>query len=239
MTAPDLPILFRVLEATWPAAATLRVGPWMIRDGQGGGQRVAATTAEEAVTDADIPQAEAAMTALGQPHLFMIRPGDTALDAMLDARGYRVKDPVALYLAPIANLTKTPVPRVSAFTIFPPLAIMADLWAAAGIGPARLAVMDRGQAPKTGILARNADQPAGAAFVAICENIAMIHAIEVAKPHRNQGVGANILRAAAHWAQDQGATHLTLAVTRANKRANSLYTSLGMTVVGHYHYRIM
>ena len=29
-----------VMEATWPAVRTQAVGPWLIREGQGGGQRV-------------------------------------------------------------------------------------------------------------------------------------------------------------------------------------------------------
>ncbi len=178
------------------------------------------------------------MTALGQHRLFMIRDGDADLDAMLDTAGYRIIDPVSLYSVPVDTLTSMPIPPVSAFQIWPPLAIMADLWAAGDIGPDRLAVMHRTPDPKIGLLARHADQPSGVAFVAIHADIAMIHAIEVAPEHRRQGVGVNILRAAAHWAQDQGASHLTLAVTRANVAGNALYTSLGMQVVGQYHYRI-
>ena len=166
----------------------------------------------------------------------MIRDGDDALDALLDAQGYRINDPVVLYAIDIAALTALPVPPVSAFTLWPPLAIMADLWAAGGIGPARIAVMNRVNGPKTGILTRASDQPAGTAFVAIHDNFAMTHAIEVTAPLRRQGVGVNILRMAAHWAQDHEATHLTLAVTRANAAANHLYSSLGMQVVGYYHY---
>ena len=130
------------------------------------------------------------------------------------------------------------MPPVSAFALWPPLAIQRDLWAEGGIGPARVDVMDRVKGPKTSILARHADQPAGSAFVAIHENIAMIHAIEVTPAMRRQGVGANILRCAAHWAQDQGADTLALLVTRANTPANALYASQKFEVVGHYHYRI-
>ncbi|MDJ0629770.1 MAG: GNAT family N-acetyltransferase [Rhodobacter sp.] len=238
MTLPGGPDLYPVVEATWPPAATRRVGPWTVRDGAGGGQRVAATTAEAAFETDDVPSAEDAMAALGQPNLFMIRRGDETLDALLDSLGYRIKDPVVLYAIDTAELTGSPVPPVSAFHIWPPLAIMADLWAAGGIGPSRLAVMGRAGSPKTAILARQNDQPAGVAFAACDGTVAMIHAIEVTPQHRRQGVGANILRSAAHWAQDQGARYLTLAVTRANAAANALYASLGMQVVGHYHYRI-
>ena len=55
---------------------------------------------------------------------------------------------------------------------------------------------------------------------------------------RRQGVGANILRKAARWAQDNGAAVLSLAVTRANTGANALYASLGMRPVDKYHYRV-
>ena len=238
MNSPTAETLYDVMEATWPPAEAFRFGPWMLRDGAGGGKRVAATTAEAAFDTRALTKAEAAMADMGQPHLFMIRAGDTALDQALESCGYSIIDPVALYLAPIGILTQEPLPHVAAFTIWPPLAIAMDIWAKGGIGPARIDVMHRCNGAKTCILARNADQPAGAGFVAIHDNIAMIHAIEVANDHRRQGVGGNILRAAAFWAQDHGATHLALAVTRANTGANALYTFHGMTVVGHYHYRI-
>ncbi|MCP3969468.1 MAG: GNAT family N-acetyltransferase [Rhodobacteraceae bacterium] len=239
MNTPDVGTLYRVLDATWPAASARRAGVWTIREGQGGGQRVSSATADAPVQYNDIMQAEVAMAALGQTPLFMVRPGEEALDGMLEARGHKIKDPVALYCALVERLTQTPVPLVSAFYLQPPLAIVTDIWEAGGIGLPRRAVMDRVTGPKTAILARHSDRPAGAAFVGICDTIAMVHAIEVVPALRKQGVGANILRAAAHWAQDRGATHLALAVTRANKAANALYTSQGMTVVGDYHYRII
>jgi GNAT superfamily N-acetyltransferase len=230
--------MYKVVEDTWPPLSVSRLGPWTIRNGAGGGKRVSAATAEATVTAADLAQAEQAMADLGQTPLFMVRDGERALDDLLAAQGYAIVDPVVLYRVELGKLTVHPVPPVSAFTIWPPLAIMADIWAKGGTGPARLAVMERTICTKTGILARHSDQPAGAAFVALRENIAMIHAIEVAPEHRRHGVGRNMLIKAAHWAQDQGATHLSLAVTRANTGANALYSFLGMTVVGNYHYRI-
>jgi ribosomal protein S18 acetylase RimI-like enzyme len=47
-----------------------------------------------------------------------------------------------------------------------------------------------------------------------------------------------MMQHAATWAGRNGATHLALAVTRANAGANALYSSLGMEVVGQYHYRM-
>ena len=83
MTLPDAKTLYDVLEATWPAATMHRAGPWMIREGAGGGKRVSAATVEADFTEADIASAEDEMQALGQDALFMLRPEDAALDQML------------------------------------------------------------------------------------------------------------------------------------------------------------
>lgn len=229
--------LLAAMETTWPAAAAARVGAWTIRDGQGGGKRVSAATAETDWSDADIPQAETAMAALGQPALFLIRDRDSALDAALDRRGYRIVDPVLAYAAPAADLAAADLPRLTGFPHWPPLAVATHLWDQAGIGPARLAVMNRVQAPKTAILARSNDRPSGVAFVAAAGKIAMLHALEVAPALRRQGSAHNILTIAARWALDQGADTLALVVTQANDGARALYASHGMAVVGHYHYR--
>lgn len=235
MTAPDL---FEVCEATWPPAGRSTREGWIIRDGAGGGQRVSATTAATLGAVPDIAVAEAGMTALGQPHLFQIRPGEGALDAALEARGYVIRDPVSLYLCRVDTLARHAPKRMAAFHLYPPLAIMQDIWAEGGIGPARLAVMDRAMGPKTAIFARTNDLPAGVAFVGIHENCAMLHALEVPKTLRRQGSAINIMGKAAVWAQDMDARWMAVLVTQQNDAANRLYTSLGMDVVGHYHYRI-
>lgn len=234
---PSAATLFAVLEATWPAAACARSGPWLIRDGQGGGKRVSAATAAADWVAGDIASAEAEMQALGQTPLFLLREGEQALDAALAARGYSVVDPVVIYAASCAAIGTPPPAPLAAFAHWPPLAIAVDLWAAAGIGPARLAVMERVAGPKTAILGRIADRASGAAFVAVDHTCAMLHALEVAPTLRRQGGANNILRLAACWAQDHGAATLSLVVTQANAGARALYASLGMEVVGQYHYR--
>lgn len=233
MTPADL---LAVMDATWPAASTARHGPWTIRNGLGGGKRVSAATADADWTPEDVPQAEQAMQALDQPALFLIRDGDKDLDDVLDARGYRVVDPVVAYAAPLANFTQAPDPMTT-FPHWPPMAIATDLWAEGGIGPARVAVMQRAQGPKTAILGRAQDRASGAAYVAIHGKTAMLHALEVSPSQRRLGSAHNILRAAAVWAQENGADTLSLVVTTANSNARRLYASLNMQLVGQYHYR--
>ncbi|MFZ5963069.1 GNAT family N-acetyltransferase [Thalassococcus sp. BH17M4-6] len=236
---PDAQTLYDVTEATWPPAARTDAGPWVLRDGAGGGKRVSAATAQGDWQTDDVPAAEQAMRMLGQTPLFMIRQGEDALDAALAARGYQVIDPVTLWLCPIAKLTDKPLPRVTAFAIWEPLAIMREIWAAGGIGPDRLRVMARVTGPKTGIFGRTGDKPAGAGFCALHGDIAMVHALEIAPAHRRKGLGDWMMRCAAIWAEKQGAAWMSVLCTQANDGANGLYASLGMTAVGQYHYRIL
>ena len=220
------------MEATWTPAALWRLGPWLLRDGAGGGNRVSAATVEGPFTPDDIALAEAAMPGRA---LFMLRPADTMLDAALAARGYNVMDPVVTYVAPVSQFAAPP--RMTSFPHWPPLQIATDLWAELGIDTARLAVMHRAPCPKTVLLARSHDRPVGAAFVGLHGPIAMLHALAIAPAHRRQGSAQNLLAAAAHWSAAQGADSLTLVVTEANHPARALYERMGMVQCGGYHYR--
>lgn len=240
--APGPGALLAALEATWPPAAQRRLGPWCLRDGQGGGKRVSAASAEAAVGGDDIAAAEAAMSVAGQVPLFRLCPGlhawDADLDAALQQRGYRPVDPTLFCIAPAAALVPEALPPLKAFALWPPLAIQREIWAAAGVGPERLAVMARAAGTGTSLMGRQSDRVAGTAFVACHGAIAMLHAVEVAPALRRQGVARNLTQAAADWALAQGAHWLALAVTEANAPARALYRGMGMTEAGGYAYRI-
>lgn len=229
--------IFAVVDGTWPPARFSTCGPFTLRTALGGGNRVSAATLNAPLGPGDLPLAEDAMRALDQEPLFMIRPKDGALDAALAARGYAIRDAVVIYTCPVARLCDLSLPRVTVFTIWQPLAIMREIWAAGGIGPERLAIMDRAAGPKTGLLARYNDKPGGTAFVAIHDGIAMLHALEILPHQRAQGLGGWMMRAAALWAGEQGAHTMSVICTADNAGANALYASLGMDAVGHYHYR--
>ncbi len=233
-----LQTLYQTIDATWPAAEFQTIGNWTIRKGAGGGQRVSSATALGPVNSNDIEVAEAALAALGQNALFMVRAGEEALDGLLADKGYRIKDPVNIYTCPIENLTRLAPARMAGFAIWPPLAIISEIWTDQGIGPERQAVMHRAQGPKTAILARQNDRVAGAAYVAVHNSVAMLHALEVVLDQRRQGVANNIMGVAAVWAQNNGATDFSVICVGENTGANALYASLNMENVGHYHYRI-
>jgi GNAT superfamily N-acetyltransferase len=239
LVPPSANTLYETCEATWPPASTKPDGAWTIREGQGGGKRVSAATANWPVTEADLPAAEAAMRALGQVPLFQVREGEGELDDLLARHGYEIIDPVNLWVIPVAELTRTgPRPKVgTTFATWPLLAIMPEIWEDGGIGPGRLAVMERVLTPKAGFINRQGDNPAGVAFTAIHDDIAMLHALHVLPAQRRKGAARALIIEAAFWAQAQGATWFSLIVTRGNHAANPLYAALGMSLVGHYHYR--
>ncbi|NPD14514.1 GNAT family N-acetyltransferase [Xinfangfangia sp. D13-10-4-6] len=224
----------QLIEATWPPASSQDLGPFRLRDGAGGGKRVSAASLQGDwhQDQAALIAAEAAMPA----PLFTLYQGDEALDQALAARGYQVVDPVVIYAAAPEKLQRE-LPPLSAFAHWPPLEVAREIWQSGGIGPARVAVMERVLGPKTCLLGRHADRPLAAAFVAISEGRAMLHALEVSAPARRQGIGGNLLAAAADWAVSQGADSLSLAVTAQNTAARALYERAGMVVVGKYHYR--
>lgn len=222
------------LDATWPAFSTEHVGPFLVRDGAGGGKRVSAATALGPASEADIIAAEAHML---EP-LFQVRD-EPDLDQTLDARGYQILDPTLGYAGRLSDLADPNLHRLAAVPAERPVAIQAEIWAAGGIGPERLAVMDRVSGPKSYLLGRQDDRPVAAAFVAISGKTAMLHALEVKPEARRKGVGRNLTIGAANWAAKHGAATLALLVTEANTAANALYSALGMARVARYHYRAL
>ncbi|WP_417597760.1 GNAT family N-acetyltransferase [Pararhodobacter oceanensis] len=224
--------LFDALDATWPPVTQQACGPFELRDGGGGGARVSATVLRGAF-DAEALDAAEVLT---PARLFQLRGGQETLDKALKARGYRIKDPTVIYAAPVAEIAQKPRP-VSLLAAWPPLAMQRQVWADGDIGEARVAVMERACDPKQGFIARYHNRVAGAAFAAIHDEIAMMHALLVETGFRQQGVARYMVRGMAHWAQEQGARVFALAVTEENTAARNLYRALGMIEAGRYHYR--
>lgn len=229
--------IFPAFGETWPPVSEVTEGPWVFREGGGGGKRVSATTATRAVTEDEIRAAEARMLTQADQPLFMIGPQDAELDEQLARLGYDIFDRTLVMAAAMDELDSEAPPPITAFAIWPPLQVMRDIWEEGDIDAARQAVMQRVEAPKTSVLGRTQDKCAGAAFVAIAEKTAMVHAVYVKQCLQRQGTARNMMREARRWAQDNGATSLSALVTEANAPARALYSSLELRVVGKYHYR--
>lgn len=230
--------LFDAMDATWAPFAMHKAGPFSLREGRGGGQRVsAANLTDEGFEAGDIDLAEDGMKRLGQRSLFQVRPQDQELDAELARRGYQIVDPVTLYVgetAAIGAMDQRPESLVSGpFG----LEMMAKAWAKGGIERARIDVMDRVAGAKRYMLLRHDNRPAGAGFVAADGDVAMLHALEVSPIARRQGIGRTATAYAGQWAGEQGARWLALATVKENAGACALYESMGFEAVAAYHYR--
>ncbi|TNE68148.1 MAG: GNAT family N-acetyltransferase [Rhodobacteraceae bacterium] len=232
---PDPAALFAAFETTWPPLTREALGPLTYRDGAGGGSRVSAATLDGTFSPAALEAVETRFVADGRDALFQIRDSEEAFDAELERRGYRMFDPVACLIAPLDAFPASD-PKTG-YACWPPVAIQQEIWAEGGIGPARLAIMERVPSPKCTLLGRLGDTPAGTGFVAIHQGIAALHALETSAAHRRQGLARAMMALAADWARAQGANSLALQVTRANTGALALYSSLGMQQAGQYHYR--
>lgn len=226
-----------ILAATWPPVATRALGAFTLREGGGGGKRVSAASCAGVPGVEDLAAAEREMDGPGRQTLFSVRPDQAEFDRMLTERGYLVLDPTLWLSCPIDDLIRDTPPE-TAFTVWPPLQVQRDIWAEARIGPERLAVMERVAGPKTSILGRADDRPAGTAFVAIHGDTAMVHALEVHKDARRKGLGGWMMAGAARWAAERGARTMAVLVTEANDRAIAFYHRLGMIGERCYHYRL-
>ena len=210
---------FGALDATWPAQEMIAQDGWVFRVGAGGGKRVSATTGL-----GDIALAERVARDHDQTALFMIRDGldDQALDHALAARGYEIIDPVILMAREVAGGAPLPEFEISDRA--------REIWAKGGIGPPRLAVMERTKGPKAVL-----EEDGGVAFFAQSSDVAMIHALEVHPDMRRRGVGRCLVTRAIEIAP-QG--WLAAAVVDRNHASLKLFESLGFQPVARYHYRI-
>lgn len=228
--------LARAFEDTWPAADHADAGGFRVGRGLGAGGRVSSARAAGPWVPGDIAAAEAVHRAWNQPPVFRVPDGDAALTDALHDAGYRRDTPTAIMAAPVSVLADRPIPSLKTFAVWPPLAIQRDIWAAGNIGPARQAVMERVTGPRISVLGRVDDRAAGAAFAALCGDVAMVHAVEVLAPFRRRGLAGWMMRQAALWAQEEGATRIALAVSRANAAARAAWDGLGFAEVAGYAY---
>lgn len=222
----DAERLTQLLDATWPAASVEVRNGWRRRQDTRGGNRVSATTAllpGTGIEPLDAP-------------LYMIRPGEDALDARLAVRGYTRQDPTLVMEADPGAISK-PLPRDRVIYADRPVARVRSLWATGGIDAGRIDIMERADVPKAVLLGRRKDRLKGAGFVACSHGIAMLHALYVAQTARRGGLARDLTHAFANWAIRANAAKLALLVTEANGPAKALYKGLGFQIVARYHYR--
>ena len=238
MTLKNNSSIFETIDLTWPAKEFLELPEWKLRKSIKGGKRVSAVTA---IGKSGIPAIQFVENTLEewcQDKLFMIKAGENSLDEALKERGYCIVDPTNIWSISAEVLSMQQIPPVTAFSIFPPLAIQREIWTANGIDASRIEIMDRVKAPKTTIFGRINAKPAASAFVAVSNKIAMVHALIVDHKFQRQGMGKHVMQKVGVWAHQQGAESVVVLCTKQNQSANNFYKILGMKVIGEYHYRL-
>lgn len=238
MSLPSLETLYQVTETTWPARALQEVAGFTLRDGAGGGKRVSAATLNGPMDQIDLAHAETAMRDIEQSPLFQIRHGEEALDEMLAHKGYAKVDAVNVYAAKGSDIATERPPLTGAIPCAESLQVLNEIWEAGGVNASRRAVMERCTLSKTRFISRLKDKPAGAAYAAVDQSIAMLHALEIAPEFRRNGLATWIMRQCSFWALEQKASHVAVLCTQDNQPANALYDQLGFKKVGSYHYRL-
>lgn len=231
------------MEPSWPPVARFTHGPFVLRQGLGGGSRVSAISLADPNAPADqiqraLPEVEAAARTLGQPPLFLLTDddaADTALANILRARGYALSDEVFAFEGPLA--TAVLAAGLKVHSGWPADADALAVWNNDGrVGAARMAVMARARGEKAVISLCDATGPVGALFAAIHDGAAVLHAIEVIPAARGRGYGHALMIAASDWARAHGADRLMLVVTKQNLPAVTLYLRHGLQVIGGYYY---
>ena len=238
MTLKNNSSIFETIDLTWPAKEFLELPEWKLRKSIKGGKRVSAVTA---IGKSGIPAIQFVENTLEewcQDKLFMIKAGENSLDEALKERGYCIVDPTNIWSISAEALSMQQIPPVTAFSIFPPLAIQREIWTANGIDTSRIEIMDRVKTPKTTIFGRTNAKPAASAFVAVSNKIAMVHALIVDHKFQRQGMGKHVMQKVGVWAHQQGAESVVVLCTKQNQSANNFYKILGMKVIGEYHYRL-
>ena len=238
MTLKNNSSIFETIDLTWPAKEFLELPEWKLRKSIKGGKRVSAVTA---IGKSGIPAIQFVENTLEewcQDKLFMIKAGENSLDEALKERGYCIVDPTNIWSISAEALSMQQIPPVTAFSIFPPLAIQREIWTANGIDTSRIEIMDRVKTSKTSIFGRINAKPAASAFVAVSNKIAMVHALIVDHKFQRQGMGKHVMQKVGVWAHQQGAESVVVLCTKQNQSANNFYKILRMKVIGEYHYRL-
>ncbi len=228
--------LLEALEATWPPAEVARFGGLAVGRGAGGGGRLSSIRQLGDWAEADLAAALAQQAEWGEAPLVRVFDGQAALAEAARARGMVPRQPTAILTAPLDALADAEIPRMTAFALWPPLAIQRAIWQADGVNAARQAAMARVDGPRVAILGRVKDRPAGSGFCAVSGSVAGLHAVVVDPALRGARLGEHMLRCAAIWARGQGAQVMALAVTRENAPALRLYARLGFREAAGYVY---
>ncbi|WP_433868509.1 GNAT family N-acetyltransferase [Saccharopolyspora sp. CA-218241] len=228
----------------WPAPVTRRVGGWWVRHTPGVRRLRSGNAALPGDGPAPLAEVEEFYRERGLPTAVQVSPAarHRALDAHLEARGYRREVPVHVLTAATGTVARAE-PGWAVDVEAGPTArwqeafveldgeddareVAEEVVAAIRLPAARTSVTAGDRVLGIGLVVGGDDRWAG------------IYCMTTRPEHRGRGVAAAILRAGARWAAEHGIPGLYLQVAESNAAARSLYARAGFDHAYGYHYRL-
>jgi GNAT superfamily N-acetyltransferase len=240
----DIAALERASLSALPAPRHAWDGPFVIKAHLGGTGRANACSSLDPAPDpglaARIPRIEAIYHRLGLTSRFRSTPLDPpGLAEALLARGYALdKDDTIVHAGPVAPFAEAdPAVRDE---VGPTEAWMALIATAEYQTPTRRAEKLRNPellAARGAWLVLREDGADAACLFAVADGAHCgIFDLATRPDYRRRGLGARLIRAAAHWAGGHGATTLYAQVASSNRASRALQESLGLREAYRYRY---
>jgi len=244
--APAAMAQIRALEraclTALPAPRQAFDGNFVLKAFLGGTGRANAACSLDPAPDPDLPvrvaRIEAVYARLGLPSRFRSTPLDPpGLDTLLRSRGYQELDESLVNASPITIAAPSPLVRDEAG---PTPAWMALVASAEYQTPARQAEKLRNPeflaVPGAWLVLRQDGLDAACLFAVADGEHCGIFDLATRPEFRRRGLAAQLIRAAAHWAQGLGATTLYAQVSAGNIASRALQDRLGLREAYRYRY---
>jgi ribosomal protein S18 acetylase RimI-like enzyme len=240
-------LLESLAARAWPAGEQEVLDGWVLRRTPSVQRRrsnSALPTREGRPDAAALEAVERFYRSHGEASIVQVAPAETlgALDAELDARGWRADGPTDILVAAVDDVPDSRTGDV-AVSMRPAVDLeWLDAWIAAeGRPDARetyVHVLSRIPQPAGFAIAYVDGRPAGVGLAACERGWSGVFCMAVDPGLRRSGVARAVLRALVEWSRARGARGLYLQVECDNAPAQALYMGMGFARSHGYHFRI-
>jgi N-acetylglutamate synthase len=230
----------------WPALQQWLYDGWVVRFADGHTRRANSVNplySSHQEPAAKIAQCEQWYAARNLPTVFRLNrhTAPSAIDRLLDARGYRLVDPS---LTLHRRLDDWRMPRdlrgaIRSEVLPDWLALYYELSGKAlHQQHTHMAILQATPAPRIFAALRDGDQVVACAVGVVYAQALSIVDVVTSPQHRQRGYATALLSQIFAWAQRAGATHAALQVQGDNSAGRALYARLGFQAVYRYWYRV-
>lgn len=239
----ELIAIERAAVHAWPARETRDIDGWLWRYSGGGSQRansVSSLAFVGANVDEAIDEVERLYFSRSGPSRFQVidslsQPAD--LDQRLEARGYRLHEPVSTLAKRLVECASPPGIRA--------LDQPSDGWMEvylSNIAPDRHAsapsILATIPAPRAFFALAAGGQVISTALAVQCGDVVIAECVGTRREARRSGAASRVMAALESWGRAQGASIAALQAVMGNVPAQQLYAALGYTMVSKLHYRV-